>query len=371
MNVGIDARLLNTPIRGTQRYLLNLIQYIPRFDSENKYFIFHYEGTIQKNEFFNYITINKNNFPRQVSEHYWLNFLLPKYLRNLNVDIFFTPYIFVPFVKHKWKNVITIHDALTKTCKQYYSWHYRKYMDLLVPPSIKRSDAIVTVSESAKKDIIRYYNVNSDKIYPLHLWTDENYRPIKISETEKRALFAKYSLPEKFVLFVSVLEERKNITGILKISELLYSKGIDIKFVLVGKPGFGFKNFSNEIKQSGNRIIHIENVSEKELIQLYNTAKLFLFPSHYEGFGLPPLEAMKCGLPVLASNKSSIPEIVGEGGILANPDDYQFFADSIDRLLKDQKFYSSMQAKALEQARKFTAENHITKLIQIFHSLNS
>lgn len=370
MNIGIDARLLNTSFRGTHRYLSNVIKYIPQFDKKNDYFIFHYEDTIRKNDFYNYVTIRKTKLPRQLFEHYWLNFVLPRHLKNLCIDIFFTPYVFVPFVKNTWKNVITIHDALTKTCKEYYTWHYRKYMDLLVPPSIKRSDAIVTVSESARQDIIKYYDVKPDKIHTLHLWTDENYKPINIPEADKRTLLTKYNLPERFILFVGVLEERKNITGIIKISELLYSKGIDIKFVLVGKPGFGFENIADKIRKSENRIIHLEDVNEKELVQLYNTAKLFLFPSHYEGFGLPPLEAMKCGLPVLASNKSSIPEIVGEGGILGNPDDYQYFADSIGKLLADETFYLSMKVKAIEQAKKFNAANHITKLIQIFDSIN-
>ena len=369
MRIGIDARLLNTRIRGTHRYLANVIKYIPQFDKVNKYFIFHYEDTIQNNEFYSYIPIRKSRLPRQLFEHYWLNFILPKKISQYNIDVFFTPYVFVPFVKRKWKNVIAVHDALTKTCKEYYTWYYKKYMDLLVPPSIKRSDSIITVSESARKDIIKYYNVPLDKICPLHLWTDEEYKPIAISESEKKVLHTKYQLPEKFILFVGVIEERKNISGILKISEILDSRGIHIKFVLVGREGFGFNTIAEKINRSNNRIIHLKDIEENELVLLYNLATIFLFPSHYEGFGLPPLEAMKCGLPVLASNSSSIPEIVGEGGILGNSKDYEFFAESIGKLLEDNKYYTLMKIKALEQAKKFTAENHITKLIHIFNSL--
>src|SRR3990170_3587869 len=157
MNIGIDARLLNTSIRGTHRYLANVIKYIPQFDNENKYSVFHYEDRIKKSEFYSYIPIKINRLPRQLFEHYWLNFILPNLLSKHKIDLFFTPYVFVPIVKNKWKNVIAIHDALTKTCKEYYTWHYRKYMDLLVPPSIKRSDAIITVSESARQDIIKHY----------------------------------------------------------------------------------------------------------------------------------------------------------------------------------------------------------------------
>ena len=369
MNIGIDARLLNTSIRGTHRYLANVIKYIPQFDNENKYSVFHYEDRIKKSEFYSYIPIKINRLPRQLFEHYWLNFILPNLLSKHKIDLFFTPYVFVPIVKNKWKNVIAIHDALTKTCKEYYTWHYRKYMDLLVPPSIKRSDAIITVSESARQDIIKHYDVLPHKIHPLHLWTDENYKPIHITESKKKDLRNKYKLPEKFILFVGVLEERKNITGILQISDILHSQGTDIKFVLVGREGFGFNKVSEKIRSSNNRILHLKDVDEKDLVSLYNLATLFLFPSHYEGFGLPPLEAMKCGLPVLASNNSSLPEIVGDGGILGNSNDYDFFANSIGKLLEDEKFYSLMKVKAIEQAKKFNAANHITKLIQIFNSL--
>jgi len=369
MNIGIDARLLNTSIRGTHRYLSNVIKYIPQFDNENKYFIFHYADTIQKNEFYSYITIRKSRLPRQLFEHYWLNFILPNLLSKYKIDLFFTPYVFVPFVKNKWKNVIAIHDALTKTCKEYYTWHYRKYMDLLVPQSVKRSDAIITVSESARQDIIKHYDVLPDKIHPLYLWTAENYKPINVTESEKKELFNKYKLPEKFILFVGVLEERKNITGILKISDILYSKGTDIKIVLVGREGFGFSKVAEKIRRSSNQIIHLKSVDEKDLVSIYNLATIFLFPTIYEGFGLPPLEAMKCGLPVVASYSSSLPEVVGDGGLLGDPNDYELFANSIVKLLGDEKFYSLMKIKALEQAKNFTAANHITKLIQIFNSL--
>lgn len=369
MKIGIDARLLNTSIRGTHRYLANVIKYIPQFDNENKYFIFQYEDLPRNDNFYSYIPIRKNRLPRQLFEHYWLNFILPKHLSKHNIDVFFTPYVFVPLIKNKWKNVIAIHDALTKTSKEYYTWHYRKYMDLLVPPSIKRSDAIITVSESARQDIIKHYAVLPDKIYALHLWTDENYKPINITESEKKELFNKYELPEKFILFVGVLEERKNITGILKISDILHSKGTDIKFVLVGREGFGFSKVAEKIRRSSNQIIHLKAVDEKDLVSIYNLATIFLFPTKYEGFGLPPLEAMKCGLPIVASYSSSLPEVVGDGGLLGDPNDYELFANSIGKLLKDEKFYSSMKVKALEQAKNFTAANHITKLIQIFNSL--
>ena len=368
MNVGIDARLLSTKIRGTSRYLSNIIKYLPEYDKSNKYYLFQYEELSVDNSFYTYIQIKKNRLPRQLFEHFWLNFILPRYIESLKIDLFFTPYIFVPLFKKKWKNVAVIADALTKSCSQYYTPHYKKYLDLFVPPSIKRSDKIITISDSAMEDIIKFYNVPKDKIRYLHLWTDEKYKPVIISEQIKNSLTKKYNLPEEFILFVSVLEERKNIKAIFMVSDILVSKGINIKFVLVGRPGFGYAKLATEIEKRSQNIIHLDFVEDEDLVLLYNLAKIFFFPTHYEGFGLPPLEAMKCGIPVITSNNSSLPEVVGDGGIMGDANNYEFFAESVIRLLSNKDHYAEMKQNALRQAKKFSAEKHINELVNVFNS---
>lgn len=369
MKIGIDARLLSTKIRGTARYLKNILDYLPEFDHHNKYFVFQYEDIQCNNEFYQYILIKRSRLPRQIYEHFWLNFILPKIIKEFNIDIFFTPYVFVPFKKDGWKNVIVIHDALTKVCGQYYSYHYRKYMDLLVPQSIKRSDAIITVSESAMRDIIKHFNAPYDKISFLHLWTDKKYKQITLSLQEKQFLLKKYNIPEEFVLFVSVLEERKNISGIIKISDILFGKGFNINFVLVGRKGFGFNKIEKELLRRKDRIYILSDIEDDDLVKIYNIAKVFIFPSFYEGFGLPPLEAMKCGVPVFASNNSSMPEVVGDGGLMGEAKDFEFFAENIIKIFTDDTFYKMMRERSLKQSEKFSAENHLIKLIEIFDNL--
>ncbi len=369
MKIGIDARLLSTPIRGIASYLSNLIKFLPEYDNKNKYFLFQYEDVLRDNDFYSYITIKKNKLPRQVYEHFWLNFRLPEIIKENNIDIFFTPYIFIPFRKGNWKNVIVVPDSLTKICKQYYTFHYRKYLDLLVPPSISRSDSIITISASAKNDIARIYKINKDQIEVLYLWADNKFRPINYNKAEKTAILNKFNLPENYVLFVSVIEERKNIKGIIKVSDILQERGIDLKFVLVGREGFGFNKIAGELEKRKNRILHLKGISSEELILLYNLATIFFFPTHYEGFGLPPLEAMSCGIPVVTSNNSSLPEVIGDAGLMGESNDFEFFADSIIKLLNDSTFYNQMKEKAILQAKKFTPEAHINKLINIFNSM--
>ena len=369
MKIGIDARLLSTPIRGIASYLANLIKFIPEYDLVNKYYVFQYEDVPQQNNFYTYISLKKNRLPRQLFEHYWINFTLPKLIREYELDIFFTPYIFVPMFKRSWKNVTVVADALTKTCKQYYSFHYRTYMNILVPPSIKRSDAIITISQSAKNDIAKSHKVSPNNIQVNYLWADNKFSPISLSETQKAMTLKKFNLPENYILFVSVLEERKNLDGIIKVSDILQSRGIDIKFVLVGREGFGFEKISSELEKRKNQIIHLKGINSEDLVLIYNLAKIFFFPSHYEGFGLPPLEAMKCGIPVISSDNSSLPEVVGDAGFLGNSNDHDFFAECIIKLLTDNDLYQKMKLNSIAQARKFSPEAHIIKLINIFNKL--
>lgn len=367
MNIGIDARILNDKMTGINRYLWNLLHYIPLFDNKNKYFLYTYEGINYKNDFYSYFKIKRRNLPRQIYEHLWLNFVLPKHLVDQQIDIFFTPYVLVPFKKSPARNIIVIHDVMTKVCPQFFSYHYKKYMDIIVPLAIKRGDAIITVSKSAREDILTYYDVVPEKVHYVHLWADEKYKPISLDKEKKEFLLKKFNLPEKFVLFVGAIEERKNIRGILRISDILYSKGIDIKFVLVGKESFGFAPLFIEINKRKNRIIYYKYIDEETLPLLYNLSTIFLFPSYYEGFGLPPLEAMKCGVPVLASNNSSLKEVVGEGGILYEADNLDSFVQSIIALLHDDDFYNRMKSKAIQQAKNFSAELQMPELIDIFN----
>ena len=172
-----------------------------------------------------------------------------------------------------------------------------------------------------------------------------------------------------YILFVSVIEERKNIEGIIRVSDLLQSKGINIKFVLVGREGFGFDKIYPELTKRENQIVHLKRINNDDLVLIYNLAKVFFFPSHYEGFGLPPLEAMQCGIPVVTSNNSSLPEIVGENGFLGNSNDYEFFVNCIEKLILDDNLYNRMVTKALDQSKKFTPRDHISNLINIFNNL--
>jgi len=373
MKIGIDASILaRKKMTGINRYLQNLLKYIPEIDKKNEYYLFSLvesELSEYKIKGFNVIYVGKNKIiPSKYYSPIWLNFLLPKALKKYQIDIFFQPNHFLPFFfnNKKIKSVITVHDLIPKIDPEYRDFIYKTYLNIFLPSSIKKSQTIITDSENSKRDIIKFYNVSAENIHIVYAAADDKFKQRILSTEQKKKLISQYNLPKNFILHVGAIENRKNIVGILKIGDLIKNIDKNIKIVLIGKPGFGAKEIFKEIEKRKN-VYYIGHINDEDLPYIYNLAKIFLFPSFYEGFGLPPLEAMQSGLPTLASNTSSISEVVGEGGIIHDPRDYESFAMDIKRLLDDDGFYREMKERALKQAEKFNWEMSARKLVNIFN----
>ncbi|HOK35583.1 MAG TPA: glycosyltransferase family 1 protein [Candidatus Pacearchaeota archaeon] len=375
MKIAIDARVIERRMSGIGRYLLGFLEWLTKLDKQNQYFLFSYEGLPKFQQAgYKVIATGKNSiFRGKIYNFYWQEFILPQLLKKYKIDIFFNPNHYLPLRKTSSKNIITIHDLSHKIEKEYKSFIYRfLYLDIILPKSAKKSDLILTVSENSKKDILKYYFtqqklINSaNKIKVIYLAADEKFKPRSLANDVLIAnIRQKYSLPEEFILYVGRIEKRKNIKGIIEIAKLLPQ----MKFVLVGESGYsGAEELIREIQKQKN-IYHLEFVEEEDLPFIYNLGKIFLFPSFYEGFGLPVLEAMQSGLPVLTSNTSSLPEVVGDGGIMHSPDDYSSFSNDIEKLFKDNNFYQEMQKRALIQAKKFSWEKSTKEFISLINLL--
>ncbi|MCB9247188.1 MAG: glycosyltransferase [Ignavibacteriales bacterium] len=167
-----------------------------------------------------------------------------------------------------------------------------------------------------------------------------------------------------------MIENRKNIFGILKVADKVKEVNKDVGFILVGKFGYGSEKIIYEINKREN-VTHLSNVDDELLKKLYNISNVFLFPSFYEGFGYPPLEAMQCGLPVIASDNTSLSEVVGVGGLLHNPNDYEGMTKDILKLLSDDQFYNKISQQGIEQAKKFNLEKTAQQIVNIFNSLDA
>ena len=368
MNIGIDARLLERRITGIGRSLMIMLDEIPKYDNKNKYFLFSYSSIPHNPKFYTNVITIRCFLPQKIFSPIWSIFILPFYLRNRNIDILFSINQVVPLIKIKGCRYISVvNDVIYKKDRKYLPFIYRAYLQLFSHFSIKISDVIITISEYSKNDIIKYYNLNSAKVKVVYPSANIEFKPLDLTKDEKSEIKSSLHLPSNLVLYVGVIENRKNIIGILKVADEIYKREKDIGFLLVGKLGHGSKKILSEVRKRKN-IIHHANVDDLMLKKLYNISDVFLFPSFYEGFGYPPLEAMQCGLPVITSNNTSLKEIVGDGGILHDPHDYKAIADDVLTLLADQELYTRMRAQGIEQSKKFTVEKYVNGMLDVFNS---
>jgi len=371
MRIGIDARLLERERTGIGRVLEGVLNCILSLDKNNEYFLFSF-GNLKsyKEKGFKIISTGRNKLiPLKIYSPIWLNFVLPCYIRKNNIDLFLFPSSLIPIVNLKCKKVILLCDVFHKVNKSYHPFFYRKYLNLFLDFSVKESDLILTISENSKKDILNFYEVPEEKIKMVYLAAGEEFRPRSLTSEQKEYLIRKYNLPSNFVLYIGIIDFRKNIDAIIKTADILVNKGKkDVHFVLIGRPTLKYKEIIKESQKiKKGRIIFLDDIEKKDISLFYNLTDIFFFPSFYEGFGLPPLEAMQSGVPVVTSNTSSLPEVVGEGGLMRRPNDFQGFANDILRLSEDKDFYQEIRKKGIEQAKKFSWRKTTEEIIKIFN----
>lgn len=368
MNIGIDARLLERRITGIGRVLILLLKEIPKVDKNNNYFLFSYNSIGVDKSFYTNITTVKSVLPQKLFSPIWNNFILPRYLKKEKIDILFSVNQILPLIKvNGCKYISIVHDVIYKADPNFLPFIYRKYLQFFAYFSIKISDLIITDSEYSKRDILKHYNVEEKKIRVILQSANKDFKQLNLSESEKNEIKSDLKLPKYVILYVGMIENRKNILGILKVADEL-KKNEDIGFLLIGKIGFGGNKILKEMNKRSN-VCYFSNIGDSLLKKIYNMADVFLFPSYYEGFGYPPLEAMQSGLPVIASNNTSLTEIIATGGLLHDADDFNSMAADIIKLLNDKDFYLKMRDKGLERAKQFNIEKSVIEIVNVFNSL--
>lgn len=294
----------------------------------------------------------------------WRQFFLPALLRKYDIDVcFFTN--FVSALASPCPTVLTIHDLSFKLFPKTHSLRNVIWARSLVPFSTRRSIHIIADSNNTKLDLIRVMNIDRDKVSVVHLGSSPEFCPEPQPDDEEALRF--YGISKPYVLFVGTLEPRKNINLLIKGFDRVVKSGRDIHLVLAGRRGWMAQAIFDELERRDllGRVHITGYVREKYLPPLYRQAAALVYPSLYEGFGLPPLEAMASGTPVIVARNSSLPEVVGDAGIYIDALSVGDVADAMDRVLGDQELADSLRRKGLERARKFSWEKAAQKTLDI------
>jgi alpha-1,3-rhamnosyl/mannosyltransferase len=275
-----------------------------------------------------------------------------------------TNYVFTHSVKRA-RRVVTIHDL---TLMLFPEWHPRTRVSTMVSEisrSVEVADHILADSTATRDDIVKQLSVSSDRISVVPLAADRSFEPMPATETTK--ILSNWGLaPDSYLLFMGTIEPRKNLLRLLQAVELAGNRIGPL--VIAGAHGWGSDGLFGRIQslQRSGRVTYLGYVPDDARPALLNGARAFVYPSLYEGFGLPVLEAMACGIPVLASNVSSLPEVVGEAGVMVDPGDVDSIANEMIRLWQDDALRRDLSVKGLERARRFSWERTARQTLNVY-----
>ncbi|MBI5555107.1 MAG: glycosyltransferase family 4 protein [Elusimicrobia bacterium] len=359
MNIAIDARTISNNKTGIGNYIKNICEKLPIIDKNNIYI--YYQEKLRH---------SLKNIPivsviSRVLYFLYDNLVFPFQLTLQKIDLYHNPAFMLPLVNFGYKKIITVNDLGFYTFGHDFAkgWHAR-HMKMMLPLSIKRADKIVAISQATKNQVIDLFQVAPDKIVVTYLGVSEKYRVIP-SQIEVKEVLHKYRIEKPYILFVGTMDPRKNLVRLIKAFQNVKRQKNDLKLVIVGNKGELFSIELDKMVDSGD-IILTGYIGEEELVYLYNGASIFTFPSLYEGFGLPILEAMACGTPVITSNVYSMPEVAGEAAILVNPESTDEISAAINRLLQDEPFRKSLIEKGLRRVREFTWEKTAQSTLAVY-----
>ncbi|MGZ9225111.1 MAG: glycosyltransferase family 4 protein [Anaerolineales bacterium] len=381
MRIGIDAKFLTHPQKGGfKTYTENLIQALAEVDKENEYILY-----VDRQPLDTDLIPNQPNFKSRVvpvrNSFYGMpwreQYSLPRQLRNDQLDVFHAPCNTAP-IFIKIPTMVTIHDMIwyypTRYSHQKIRLNRRKLMqwyNKFVPfIAAKRAKAVITVSNASKKSIIEYLRLAHDRVFVTYEAANGLTRPI----VDDRSLskITQYNFNSNHILGIGSADPRKNIKTLIRAYSLLPDNLRNSHcLTIVWNHNSLALELSEEAKKQDvmKSVYFLNNIDDEQLASLYHRAALFVFPSLEEGFGLPPLEAMACGTPVLAADNSSIPEIVGNAALMFSAENAVELANLITRVLTDSELQQKMRICGIERAAKFTWRDCALKTIDVYKSV--
>lgn len=375
--IGIDIRTVCGKKAGKGWYTFHLVKWLLSLDHKSEYVLYTntISGDVAKMLAFGpkhsahsaYSAYSAKNFHIKVihkNAFLWHFAVIKDFLKEKG-EAFFSPTSFIigAFLPKKIKSIITVHDLISFIHPHLHQTKATVIEHLFFRRALKKAAQVLVPSLNTKNDLVKIFKLPAGKIAVTHLAADESFFAHGKNSKEVRE---KYNLPEEFILTVGGLEPRKNIGKLVDCMPEILNEFPKMKLVIVGGKGWKSRALQKKITNLAHIVIHVENCDSNDLPVFYRCAKLFVFPSIYEGFGLPPLEAMACGCPVVCSSAGSLREVCGDAALLIDPDNNQAITDSILKILKNKDLRDELIGKGLEQARKFSWEETARKTLGVF-----
>jgi glycosyltransferase involved in cell wall biosynthesis len=365
MKIAIDIRTAGGEKTGKGWFTFHITQNLLKFDQENEYILYAKNPIPGFDQFPNAkIKIIKGK------SLFW-HFKVAKDIKNSQVHIFFAPssYIIPALLPKSIKTIIAIHDLVAFLFPETHNKKATIIEKLFLKRALKKADHAIAVSQNTKKDVIRIFKYPSKNISVIYNSAHEIYKPMPKDQLTK--FIKKTNLPTLFFLAVGTLIPRKNYPNLIKALAQLQAAHPNYHLIIVGNKGWKYQEIHELIRENYlNKKVHLLGyLSNTSIRNLYNLAAALVFPSFYEGFGIPPLEAMKCGCPVIASYTSSIPEVTNHAALLINPESPTEIAAAMKRIIENQDLREELINKGLTQSKKFSWQDSAQKLLQIFHDL--
>jgi glycosyltransferase involved in cell wall biosynthesis len=379
MKIGINALFFQSRTTGSAQYMIHLLDALAHIDQQNEYILLGPRPVKQTDQ---------HSFPYQVhpvpsfaarneniEKVIWEQLTAPNAARNAGVDLYHVPYFAPPLFPHT-PTIATIHDVIPMRLPAYQLGGKVKAYMKLVSYAAHRATMVITVSQHAKQDMIDALKIPPERIRVIYEAAGDEYHPITDPEILAEAR-ARYGISERYIFYLGGLDQRKNVPQLIHAFAHLYAQ--------IGDPHLQLVISGNPDKQRGplfpdprpiaadlgmSEQIIFRFIEDEDKPAIYSGASLFVFPSLYEGFGLPPLEAMGCGAPVVCSNRTSLPEVVGDAAISIDPEDTQALTEAMHQILTNSTLQADLRARSLRQAAQFSWSKTAQETLAVYQEVS-
>lgn len=366
MRIGIDARLLHYTKGGISQYTMRLLEGLADLHPPEEVLVLR--SRLDKPE-----SLPPMPFPSVAMwtppHNRFEQTALRLEIGRLSLDLLHSP-DFIPPLRRRFRSVVTVHDLsfllyphmLTRESAHYYGQ---------IDQGVRSANRIIAVSESTKRDVTRLLGVPEERVTVIHEAINRSFRQMQ-DRAAVDAVRRRYGLPEGFILHVGTIEPRKNLPNLFRAIRVLADQHKpDVVLAVCGEWGWLYDEALQVLEKLRLKqmVRFLGHVPITDLVPLFNAANVLAYPSYYEGFGLPPLEAMACGTPVVASDTSSMPEVIGDAGLLASPDDYEALAVNLWRILSDGELRGTLVRRGLQRAATFTVERMAESTLGLYRAV--